>query len=181
LRNLAYILILVTTITFGQEENAKPETNWNAIDAKYTSELISQILADEKDDILKLNCISNIPIAISEFLTKKELKEIAHKELNVKTSSHLRKQIKLYKQFKIYPEIVPNKNIAQIGAFEVYPEGCETGYCSISKPIFNEKYDHAFVQIGNSCGMLCGGGIDRVYSKEDGIWIEKKVLSIWYK
>lgn len=174
-------MILVTTISFGQKENVKPETNWKAIDAKYTLELISQILQDEKDDILKSNCISNTPIAISEFFTKKELKEIANKELNVKKSSHLREQIKLYKQFKIYQEIVPNKKIVEIGAFEVYPDGCETGYCSISKPIFNDTYDKAFVQIGNSCGMLCGGGIDRIYSKEDGIWIEKKILSIWYK
>jgi hypothetical protein len=182
MRNLlTYLLVLVTTITFGQKEDLKYESNWKAINGKYTAELINQILEDEKDNILKSNCISNVPIAISEIFTKKELKEIAHKELNVKKSSHLRKQIKLYKQFQISQEIVPNKNIAEIGVFEVYPEGCETGYCSISKPIFNETYDLAFIQLGNSCGMTCGGGIDRIYFKVDGIWKIKKVMSTWVK
>mgnify|MGYP001464782079 CR=1 FL=1 len=56
MRNLlTYLLILVTTITFGQNEGLKYETNWKAIDGKYTAELINQILEDEKDGILNVN------------------------------------------------------------------------------------------------------------------------------
>ena len=47
------------------------------------------------------------------------------------------------------------------------------------KPIFNEEFDLAFVQIGTMCGGLCGGGVEIIYEYKNGKWIKKENIRSW--
>lgn len=91
-------------------------------------------------------------------------------------------------------KIVRNKNILteiQFNEFEEkskqsgfifwewLDENCNNGYCFVSKPIFNETFDLAFVEVGTICGRLCGGGEDRIYEFKNGNWILKETIGSW--
>jgi hypothetical protein len=45
--------------------------------------------------------------------------------------------------------------------------------------VFNESFDLAYIEIGNGCGLLCGGGEERIYEFIKGKWILKKVITRW--
>jgi hypothetical protein len=163
------------------------------LDAQKTTELITQILIDESNSYLSSNCITEKPRAVSHPIVS-NFDEYMKNNLNIKDSIHYKIQLRLYKEFKITANLVPEKNILtqkQFDEFEQKSENggfkfwdwletnCEIGFCSISKPIFNEKFDLAYVQIGTICGSLCGGGEERIYELVDGKWIEKESLGSW--
>lgn len=163
------------------------------LDAQKTTELITQILKEESNGYLMSNCITEKPRAISHPMVS-DFNEYVKNNLNIKDTIHLNAQLKLYKNFKITADLVMNKNIItqkQFVEFEQKSENdefrfwdwletyCENGYCSISKPIFNETFDLAFVQIGTVCGGLCGGGEERIYELVNGKWIQKESLGSW--
>jgi len=164
--------------------------NLEALDSDKTTELITQILTDERTGFLSSNCISEKPKAIMPTEFQKYVKEY----LKIKDTAHLKLQLELYKKFKITNDLAPNKNILTQKQFEEFSkktekgefqfwdwldENCVNGYCSISKPIFNETFDLAYVQIGFVCGGLCGSGVERIYEFKNGKWIEKESFGGW--
>ena len=163
------------------------------LDAQKTTELITQILKDESETYLSSSCITEKPRAISHPMVS-DFNKYVKSHLNIKDTIHYNLQARLYKEFKLTADLVPNKNILTQKQFEEFEkksgdggfrfwdwldENCENGYCSISKPIFNETFDLAYVQIGTVCGSLCGGGEERIYEFVNGKWIEKESLGSW--
>ncbi|UMB61196.1 hypothetical protein MHL31_03090 [Lutibacter sp. A80] len=163
------------------------------LDAQKTTELIKQILKDESKGYLISSCITEKPRAVSHPMVS-DFNEYIKKNLKIKDTVHLNTQSRLYKRFKITSDLVKNKNILTQKQFEKFEKksksgefqfwdllntNCKDGYCSISKPIFNETFDLAYVQIGTVCGWLCGGGEERIYEFVNGKWIEKESLGSW--
>lgn len=163
------------------------------LDAQNTTELITQILKDESEGYLQSSCITEKPKANSHPMVS-NFDEYVKKHLNIKDTIHYKLQSSLYKEFKLTSELVPDKNIitpkqfkefeqkSENGGFRFWDwldENCENGYCSLSKPIFNETFDLAYVQIGTICGGLCGGGEERIYELVNGKWIEKESIGGW--
>ncbi|MDG4949644.1 hypothetical protein NLM59_01795 [Weeksellaceae bacterium KMM 9724] len=163
------------------------------MDAQKTTELITQILKEESKGYLMSSCITEKPRAVSHPMVS-DFNDYVKDNLNIKDTIHLKFQSRLYKNFKITADLVPNKNILTQKQFEEFEQksenggfrfwdwldtNCDNGYCSISKPIFNETFDLAYVQIGTVCGGLCGGGEERIYELVNGKWIEKESLGSW--
>ena len=115
-------------------------------------------------------------------------------QLKIKDSVHYNLQSKLSSRFKITVDLVPDKTIlteeqfkefeekSENGGFKFWKwldENCKNGYCSITKPIFNEAFDLAYVSVGMVCGSLCGGGEERIYEYKNGKWTIKEILGSW--
>ncbi|MDN3594318.1 hypothetical protein [Zunongwangia endophytica] len=163
------------------------------LDAQKTNELITHILEEKRNGYLMSSCITEKPRAVSHSMVS-NFNDYVKDNLNIKDTVHLKIQSRLYKKFKITADLVPNKNILTQVQFEEFKQksenskfrfwdwfdtNCENGYCSISKPIFNEAFNLAYVQIGTVCGRLCGGGEERIYKLVNGKWIEKESLGSW--
>ncbi|QFZ54235.1 hypothetical protein FEZ18_05230 [Oceanihabitans sp. IOP_32] len=190
-KTIIYILFVVLTLNLSCKTDKK--TDLKTLDAQKTSELITQILNDERDGYLSSSCMTENPRAVSSPMIS-NFDEYVKKLLNIKDSLHYKTQSRLSKKFKITADLAPEKNILtkkQFDEFERKSEkggfsfwdwldaNCENGYCSISKPIFNETFNLAYVRIGTVCGRLCGGGEERIYEFIDGKWIEKESLGSW--
>ena len=190
-KTLFNILFFVLTLNLSCKTDNK--TDLKKLDAQKTSELITQILKDERDGYLSSSCITENPRAVSSPMIS-NFGEYVRNHLNIKDTLHYKTQSSLSKKFKITAELVPEKNIltkkqfddfekkSEKGGFSFWDwldENCENGYCSISKPIFNETFDLAYVRIGTVCGGLCGGGEERIYEFVDGKWIEKETFGSW--
>ena len=163
------------------------------LDSQKTKELIRQILKDENKGYLSSSCITEKSKAILKpMVTNSD--EYVKNNLKIRDTIHYELQKQLYKQFKLTADLVLEKNILtekQLGIFkekskngdfrfwEWLQTSCEDGFCSISKPIFNETFDLAYVQIGKVCGSYCGGGEERIYEFKNGKWIEKESLGTW--
>jgi len=163
------------------------------LDAQKTTELIKQILIDESEGYLSSSCISEKPRAILHPMVS-DFDEYVKSLLNIKDTLHYKIQSRLYKKFKLTADLVPKKELLTQKQFEEFEKksesggfrfwewldtNCENGYCSLTKPIFNETFDLAYVQIGTVCGGLCGGGEERIYERVNGKWIEKESLGSW--
>ena len=181
-------------MSFGCKTDKKTDLKKSEdFDTQKTTELIKQILKDENKGYLSSSCITEKPRAISYPIVK-DFDEYVKNHLNIKSTAHYKIQKQLYKQFKLTTDLVVDKNIITQEQFEKFEKkskndefrfwdwldtNCENGYCSISKPIFNETYDLAYVQIGTVCGELCGGGEERIYELINGKWIEKESFGSW--
>ncbi|WP_255592866.1 hypothetical protein [Marixanthomonas sp. SCSIO 43207] len=188
-----YISIIVLILNFSCKTDKTDLDKSAEYDAQKTTELIMQILKDESSDYLSSTCITEKPRAISYPMVA-DFDKYVKNHLEIKDTIHYNTQKRFYKKFKITSELVPNKNILTQKQFEEFEKkskkgefrfwdwldnNCKNGYCSISKPIFNETYDLAYVQIGTVCGGLCGGGEERIYEFVNGKWIEKESISSW--
>ncbi|WP_028888515.1 hypothetical protein [Tenacibaculum ovolyticum] len=153
----SYILSLVIILTLSCKNKSKIETKKNIdLDLKKTSELITQILIDKNDSYLSSSCISESrkPFTSSNFF---DIVEKANQYLNIKDSLHLKNQADFFNDFKIIKRATLNKKVITEKQYNELKSkrkfwkwieiNCEKGYCSISKPIFNETYDLACIQI----------------------------------
>lgn len=186
-----FILLILNVCCKNEPKGSEDELN--NLDSTKTTELITQILKDEKDNYLSSTCVSEKPKAVL-FPMVSDFDIYVKENLNIVDSIHLREQMKLFSNFKLTKKLVSDKRIitnsdfeefekqSKLGNFKFWDwlnENCINGYCSISKPIFNETYDLAYVQIGTVCGDLCGGGVERVYEYKEGKWTEKENLGSW--
>jgi hypothetical protein len=189
-----YISSIILILTLGcKTENKTDLKKSEILDAQRTMELMTQILKDESEGYLQSSCITEKPRAVSHPMVSNFNKYVKN-NLNIIDTVHYKLQTRLYAKFKLTSDLVPNKNIITQKQFEEFEKksenegfrfwdwldtNCEKGYCSISKPIFNETYDLAYVQIGTVCGGLCGGGEERIYELFNGKWTEKESLGSW--
>jgi hypothetical protein len=189
-----YISFIILILNFSCKTDNKTDLKkLEDLDAQKTTELITQILKEESNGYLMSSCITEKPSAISHPMVS-NFNDYVKDNLNIRDTVHLKTQSRLYKTFKITADLVPNKNILTQKQFEEFEQksgnggfrfwdwldsNCENGYSSISKPIFNETFDLAYVQIGTVCGGLCGGGEERIYELINGKWIEKESLGSW--
>ncbi len=189
-----YISIIIFVLNISCTTNHKTDVlKIEELDRQKTTELIAQILKEEAQGYLISSCITEgvrgipIPMVLS---FKDDIRHI----LKIKDSVHLNSQFRLYKKFKVTSNLVPNKNILTEKQFEEFErkyrkdgfsfwdwleKNCEKGYCSIGKPIFNETFDLAYIQIGRVCGPSCGGGDERIYELINGKWKKKKTIGNW--
>jgi hypothetical protein len=58
-----------------------------------------------------------------------------------------------------------------------YPSAA--GFTIVSAIGFNASHKQALVYVGNSCGMLCGGGYIVLLEKKKDKWIAAKTAKIW--
>ncbi len=194
MRNLRYyISIIVLVIIFGCKTDKTDLHESKKLDAHKTMELMTQILNDESGDYFSSSCISEKPRAISYPMVS-DFDEYVRNHLNITDTLHYNRQSRLFREFVLTEDLVPDKKILTQKKFDELEgksrdEGikfwdwlyanCKYGYSSISRPIFNENYDLAYVQIANVCGRLCGGGEERIYEFTEGKWILKETLSSW--
>jgi hypothetical protein len=163
------------------------------LDSEKTTELLTQIFEDEKNGFLLTNCITEKTRGVNYPMVP-DFDEYVKNHLGIKDSIHYKLQSELYKQFVLTSDIAKGKNIitqsqfkeferkSELGEFRFWDwleDNCTDGYSSISKPIFNENYTLAYIQIGNVCGGLCGGGEERIYEYINGKWIEKENFGNW--
>ncbi len=189
-----YILFmsLILNVCCKNEPKEKVDELVN-IDLMKTTELITQILNDEKNNYLSSTCISEKPWAVL-FPMVSDFDSYVKEHVNIVDSIHLSIQMELFNNFKLTKTLVSDKKIitnsdfeelkeqskqGNFGFWEWLNENCINGYCSISKPIFNETFDLAYVQIGTVCGDLCGGGEERIYEYKEDKWTEKEHLGSW--
>ncbi|MCK5441842.1 MAG: hypothetical protein KAJ23_08130 [Maribacter sp.] len=187
----AYIIYIFFILNLGCKTDLKRDST--DMESQRTYELITHLLDVEKENYLIASCISESPRAVSMSMTS-DFELYLKKNLGIRDTSHLRNQIRLFKEFRITKELAPSKNIVsdvQFVNFEKQSEkkgfsfwewldsNCGSGYCSISKPIFNESYDRAIVQVGTVCGGLCGGGATLIYELIDDEWKEVEIISTW--
>jgi len=188
-----FIAILLYLLTISCKNKSSSNSNRiKHLDSIKTTELLKQISKDEKKNYLAPNCITEKPRAT--FTTINVSNKSIKKLLNIKDSIHYKFQLESYKKFRITQDLFPDKNILTEAQFKEFKKkskenrfsfwdwmdkNCKSGYCSISKPIFNETYDLAFVKIGIVCGGLCGGGEGRIYEFKNGKWHVKSVIGSW--
>lgn len=127
------------------------------------------------------------------------------KHLEIKDSVHFNSQTNLYLNFKMTNSIVPNRkiltkkkfdelerkyldtisinpfldrvNLARNSPLENWLKtNCENTYYSISKPIFNETFDLAFIEFRIYYGALSGYIVEKIYAFKNGKWAEKSAL-----
>ncbi|WP_209406399.1 hypothetical protein [Pseudozobellia sp. WGM2] len=184
------ITILLLLIFCCCKNEVKSSHNFN--EKKLTSDLILEILSNENDDYIDLNCKCISEKSKLILPRYGSLKGFAKKNLDIKDTLHLNDQIELFTQFKISNKILSDWNIITEKEFDLYKISssdnsiwesllidCPNGYYAFSKPIFNENYDKAIVGFGSICGRLCGGGVTRVYLLVDGKWKVEREISSW--
>lgn len=187
------ILIIILIFFSCKIESRSGSNKLIELDSYKTTELIIQILKDEDKNYLSLSCIVEKPLMPLNFYDM-NLDNNLEEHLKIKDSTHSKLQFKLLNEFRLTPKIIPDKNILtqkQFKELEIkskqgdlifwdwLDKNCENGYCSISKPIFNETFDLAYVQIQQVCGSLCCGGEERIYELINGKWSVKETLGSW--
>ncbi|MCH2032323.1 MAG: hypothetical protein MK202_02290 [Tenacibaculum sp.] len=189
-----YLSIIIIILNFSCKTDKNNSVEKSAeFDSQKTKALITQILEDESKNYLSSTCISEKARANSHPMVA-DFDNYIKKLLKIKNENHYETQKKRYIKFKITSDLVPNKNIltekqfndferkSKNGKFSFWDwleTNCTNGYCSISKPIFNEAYNLAYVQIGTVCGGLCGFGEERIYELVNKKWIKKQSLGSW--
>ncbi len=179
-----HILLIITILNISC--NSSKNGKRISLDSKKTSELINQILIDKKDSYLSSSCISENSnyFSISNF---SNYGKRANKYLKIEDSTHYKLQKDLWINFKVTKEIIFNKKILTEEEFKSFQSkrefweweefNCTGGFCTISKPFFNEKYDLAYVQISKKlfeydyCSQII------LYEYKNGKWIEKEIIS----
>jgi hypothetical protein len=66
--------------------------------------------------------------------------------------------------------------------YQRYPTS-SGGFYRFSSVGFNPQHTRATVQMGNSCGMLCGHGAPHFFEKQGAEWPEVSVqasIEVWY-
>ncbi len=188
------IPIIILISTFGcKSELDIHEVKLRETDSLKTVELVNQILARERKRPMFPSCISEKPRAV-ELPRYGQIDQVLNIYLDIRDSTHLRIQKERFKDFKVTSELAGDLQIITeddfekfenqtktkgTDFFEILDSLCVNGYFSISKPIFNETFDLAFVQTGVICGGLCGGGEITIYEWNNGKWFEKERISGW--
>src|SRR5690606_27600124 len=185
---LFFILSIILFLNFSCQKDLK---KFEELDTQKTTELIKQIIKDESNGYLSVNCILENKKAGA---LEEDFEEYLQKQLGIMDTLHLSLQVQLHDDFQITADLFPQKKIiTQKKIDEIINNSkdgrtvfsnwldtnCENEYCFIGKPIFNETFDLAYVEIGSYCGNLCGGGETRIYEYVNGKWVEKKSLSSW--
>jgi hypothetical protein len=162
-------------------------------DSIKTVELIKHIFSETDDPYINSSCIAEKAHFLHTIITT-DFDSYVEKELRIEDKQHLKKQFELFKKFRITESLAFGKNIiteeqfsefakeAKKGNFifwEWAESNCENGFISVSRPIFNESYNLAFVQIGSLCGGKCGGGETRIYENVNGKWNIVKTENQW--
>ncbi|WP_156125300.1 hypothetical protein [Cellulophaga sp. Hel_I_12] len=190
-KKLAYILLLVFLLHFGCKEN--PKIDYRNLDKEKTTELLTLIINDSTDLYMDSSCISENNRFLHTIFTT-DLNNFIKTELEIKKDSHLKTQLELFHNYRITKDMAFGKQIITVTEFKEFAEkaengnylfwpwvesNCVNGYISISKPIFNEKFDKALIIIGSMCGGKCGGGETRTYQLENGKWTITKTEFEW--
>ncbi|WP_233558631.1 hypothetical protein [Aquimarina sp. BL5] len=193
MKNLLKLLILNLIFISCKDESKVRLTELKNQDVEKTTELITQIFEDEKKGFLFTNCITEKARGVNRPMVS-DFDEYVKNHLKIKDSIHYNLQLESYKKFILTSDITKGKNIltqsqfkeferkSELGEFKFWDwleNNCSDGYSSISKPIFNENYTLAYIQIGTVCGSLCGGGEERIYEYINGTWIEKENFGNW--
>jgi hypothetical protein len=188
---LVYIISLVFLVQIGCKE--KPEPDSQQMDREKTNELLGLIINDSTDLYTASSCISERNKLYHVIMTT-DLPNFLKTELGIKDKEHLKRQLELYKTFKLNENLAVGKKIitekefkefsdqAEKGNHILYPwlnSNCENGYLSLSKPVFNDTYDKALVTIGTICGGKCGSGETRTYEFLNGKWTIVKTEFEW--
>ncbi|TCI90960.1 hypothetical protein [uncultured Tenacibaculum sp.] len=166
-------------------------------DDKITKDFIKQLIESQEKlyqerSFIHSNCILEQP---EWTLIDNEFTSIIQKELKIENKTFLEFQIDLLNDFKIVKELTPNKKIITDLEYNKFNESfkenefayidwldemsCKEGFSSISKPIFNEKYNLAVIRYEKVCGPLCGGGVIAIYELIKGKWQQKKIIDNW--
>ena len=187
-KHLGHILILIFILHFGCRENISEN-----LDKEKTNELLTQIINDSTDHFLDSSCISEKTKFLYTIITP-DFDNFIKTELDIKQETHLKKQLELFRNFRITENLAFGKHIitelefkkfasdAENGNNSFWPwldSNCENGYLSISKPIFNETFDKAFIVIGSISGGKAGGGETRIYQFKNGKWTIEKTEFEW--
>lgn len=179
-------LILFVIYTIFTSCIFKSEVEKEDLDYLKTKEILSQLLSETEDPTSEITCIRDKYNFLDDMPHYNIFSEL-FKELNIKDSLHLQEQIDLLKTFEITDNLDLNKTIID---FDEFPKSdneakkfwntlfsnCDKGYLSISKPIFNEAYNKAFVVIEEICGRNCTSVSGVIYTLQDGKWQYLKMI-----
>ena len=191
----AYIALTLLFIIFScKRGNLTYLEKTEKLDTQKTAQLITQILKDENQGFyLSSSCMAEKSFAIIKPMVS-DFDEYVKNLLDINDSLHYQIQKRLFKQFKLSNDFIPEKKIltqkqfeemekkSKRGGFSFWrwlDENCENGYTAMSKPIFNEDFSKAYTRIQIVCGGMCGGGEERIYEFVGGKWILKEILSNW--
>src|SRR5690606_1705617 len=153
------IVILITFFFAGCKNSTMAEEN---IDNIKTREVVSQIIKEIELDGEEISYISEKANFFDDMPAFDYYTSLL-KDLKIKDSSHLNKQIELYKDFafdenfsfgkKIIPDTLRPNNKEELIEFEKYLKyNCTGTILTISKPIFNEDYNLVAVIYSYSIG-----------------------------
>ncbi|MEX0997589.1 MAG: hypothetical protein WDZ45_11110 [Flavobacteriaceae bacterium] len=190
-KNIVYILSLTFLLNLGCKENTK--TDSQNLDREKTNEILTQIINDSTDLYMDTNCISEKNRLLYTIFTT-DLNNYIKNQLGINEEEHLKNQMELFHNFRFTENLTFGKQIITVLDFKEFENqaengnytfwtwldsNCENGYLSISKPVFNETFDKAFVIIGSICGGKCGGGETRFYKFKNGKWKIEKTEFEW--
>lgn len=153
--------------------NYKSEKKKLDIDTIKSRELITQIVEQRKAEGDTFSCILEKSDYFFEEMPALDYYTELLKNLNIKDSDHLDRQLKLYHSFsfdeefnfglKIIPDSLNNKTREEAMVRRAYIDGhCPYAVVSIAKPIFNEDYTYALVMDGTGFGSY--GSFYRFYN-----------------
>lgn len=190
MRKLIYIIFVIFIFLTACDSKMNQLDN----DKKASEKIITQLITTHH--LLNSNAFlensSWSPVIDDDFKT------MIQDELKIEDINHLNFQLKLFKDFKINPELINAKTIITNDEFNNFvklthlvknedysyidwleKKNCRYGFSSISKPIFNESYTVALIDFVKFCGPLCGGRMMGIYELEDNKWKLKKTLVYW--
>ncbi|WP_442266439.1 hypothetical protein ACSIGC_01640 [Tenacibaculum sp. ZS6-P6] len=163
-------------------------------DRKMTNDFIKSLLKNE--DFLKVNGILEVSLWSPDLV--KENIDFLSNSLKIRDLKHLNFQLSLLDSFRVPSILIKPKRIITINEYKDFTallelfhkedysyldwlekKNCKYGFGSISKPIFNEKYDRALIYFEKICGPLCGGGTIALYELEENEWKQKNVIDHW--
>ena len=157
---LLFISLILAFLLACQTKSEKKELDVDTIKSR---ELIAQIVEQRKAEGDTFSCILEKSDYFFEEMPTLDYYTELLKNLQIKDSAHLDRQLKLYHSFtfdeefnfglKIIPDSLSNKTREEAMARRIYIEGhCLYATVSIAKPIFNEDYTYALVMDGTGFG-----------------------------
>ncbi len=185
-----FISIIVLSLSLScRSDIDSREIEIKEIDHLKTAELVKRIIENEKKLYLTPSCISEKPRAV-HIKNFEDFEPIINIHLDIRDSIHHKVQLESFNKFTITPDLAGDMKIISETEFDVLNKDqasffdtlnsiCKNGYLSISKPVFNETFDLAFVQTAVNCGPLCGGGEVIIYEFNNGNWFVRDKLSGW--
>ena len=181
---MRYFLILIITFYFGCSKSEKSDRT--KLDSQKTIELIEQVLKDKNHSYLSPSCILEHSMFDSNF----EFSDFGNKineHLRIQDSTHYKLQEKTFNDFRITKIIVPNKKIITEKKYRDFKSNREFwkwlesnykgGFCRILKPVFNENYNLAYIQVSRKTMEFDYSSEILIYEYKNGIWKEKTVIS----
>ena len=187
MNNRIYPILLLLILTSCSEFD---EAEYIRKDRSESKKLMGTIFSNDDDDYLTLDCIREKDYHMQSILDRED--KMISRHLGLKTNEQLTTIFNLNENFKWKRNNAHNKIILTEEELRVFREEtdpdnidfrnlskCPKGYLTISKPIFNEDYNKAIVQIGQVCGFLCGHGEYRLYKLKDEKWELEEIIGFW--